>query len=223
MPSILKELYTYPKERLDFPKDLLDVFVRAKHLSEQVESDTSPLSVIYSALSSVPIPDYDDIMRENKTAQEIFSNVLETVIWHPMFWLHPNTFIRRELSLDDGQKIYEPDFLYSFRIAKELQKSRYYDNNTGLWTDVLLEVGIDITTNAGRERVIFWQIGYKDDLLDNLTLDEANSDGYLEQALAKYEKLYQSRRDIFETSFILNDTAEHKKIKETIRKVMFPL
>ncbi len=92
--------------------------------------------------------------------------------WHPLAWLPPSLSTKAITPAGDV----ETDDAYAARVAIELTVSGVYDVVGGRWLDVPACAGIDTTTPEGRERVVRWQQGAADPILDSLSIEWATKD-----------------------------------------------
>jgi hypothetical protein len=117
--------------------------------------------------SNIPIPIYGDMKK-----CERFKNVLATDMWHPLFWLPERLYNRRTLVLDNGEEGPEDDDVWCLKIIFELNKAGLYERKTGKWVDVLYEIGIDVDTPQGQQRIKDFQQGTPDAELEAFDIDK---------------------------------------------------
>ena len=121
-----------------------------------------------SPLCAVPLPLYTEDL-EGRPRQ--FSDVPASLLWHPLFWLPPRVSGKYSVPTLDGDDSYpESDDLRSARIAYELSASGLYDPDQG-WVDILAAAGLDIEDDIDLARVVEWQEGAPDEILDAIDLE----------------------------------------------------
>lgn len=163
MPAPQRGWTTQPGELLIEP---CDIFNQATILDDAMQrSGLDALDFVSSKVVTVAIP---ELTQHRVADKRCWPDVNPEALANPLFWL-PVSAVARYIT-DDGQV--EPDDMWAARIALLLESSGLYDTATGTWVDILAAVGVDIDTEAGKQRVIAWQAGADDSALDSIDLTE---------------------------------------------------
>lgn len=126
-----------------------------------------PEQVFSSYAVATPIPFYEPDRRAR------WLGVNPAMMWHPLFWL-PERLSRR---IEFGNTV-EPALPWAIRVCLELSAAGLYATGQG-WLDILVDSGIDATTPEGQQRILAWQHGGDDVVLDAVDLSAllSNQDG----------------------------------------------
>jgi len=170
---IYRPLMLEPGESLLLARDAVQFMARLVEFPEATGVPTDALVV--TPVISIPLPIYPPTFDGGARR---WPSVKPEAMWHPLLWLPEVLASRFPVSIDDGRgsprEGVEPDDIWAVRVAIELTQSRLYDQESGMWVDVLALAGLDIQQVEVQQRVQAWLNGAPDRVLDAIDLS-----GYL--------------------------------------------
>lgn len=159
-------------EPMLMPVHAVELCLRAAAFIADSRSDDAPglapEDVFIEPLLGIPLPvaiagDDGDLLP--------WTDVDPDLLWHPLFWLPKRLALPARFELDDGTVEIETRTEWALRVMLEVHSVGLWDHERG-WADVWAIAGVDATAPDHHERVLAWQGGGTDDVLDAITLDD---------------------------------------------------
>jgi len=135
-----------------------EVYVRDLSLDPDTDLFSDPIVTI-------PLPIY----REDGARGPQFPSTVPTACWHPLAWLPQAQALPASFVDDDGILVTESRAEWAMRLSLELHATGLYSPERG-WVDVLALYGIDVDTDAAKQRLAAWLDGAVDPILDRIDL-----------------------------------------------------
>lgn len=167
-----REFLTEPGEPLQLAPSPIESGMRLQRfLAETGMSDTD---VLLSEFSAVPMPLHS--VDGYPEGRKRWAGVRADAMWLPLMWLPNRVANRYRVEADDGQTYTESHDMWVVRVGLELSASGLYDDESGMWVDVLDLFDLDIDDPAVLARVDAWLNGADDEVLDGIDLSELMTD-----------------------------------------------
>ena len=139
-------------------------------------SGLDPEDIFSDPLCATPLPIY---RKDDGGGVRRFAAANPEFLWHPVMWLPRDTALRfqvREPGEGTEPRI-ETDHEWAIRVSLLLAAWGLYRSDDGGWLDVLALHGLDIANPVDYARVVAWQAGGADPILDGIDLAELADDG----------------------------------------------
>lgn len=163
-----------PTESLLLSRSALAVAERFDEMT--TASGLDPEEIFSDPLCATPLPIYRK--NDNGTLQR-FTTANPEFLWHPIMWLPRDTALRFQVQ-EPGEGVeprIETDHEWAIRVSLELAALGLYTSADGGWLDVLAFHGLDITNPVDFARIVAWQAGGADPVLDDINLADLADEG----------------------------------------------